>query len=92
MTGPKGTLAEGRQRLGKILDQLEAVRWQLIDLKLNLPEPPKEQGRLEDMGDEVDAITELRTTIECVLEDSIRPALQDLQDVLENADSKDEEP
>ena len=83
MTGPQEkTLAEARKHVRRVLDQLEAIRWQLIGIKLSLPEPLAEQVRLEDMDEEVDAATELRTTISCVLEDEIRKALQDLGDAL----------
>ncbi len=34
------------------------------------------------MSDDPDAVRELRTTIDCVLEDDLKPALQDLQEVL----------
>lgn len=82
MTGPQETLGNARQHLRRVLDQLEAIRWQLIGIKLSLPESLAEQVRLEDLDEEVDAATELRTTIDCVLEDEIRKALQDLRDAL----------
>ncbi|HKI03949.1 MAG TPA: hypothetical protein VKK31_18355 [Thermoanaerobaculia bacterium] len=74
------TAGEGKHHVRRVLDQLEAVRWQLAGIAFSLPEPLGD--RLEDVDDEVDAQVELRTTIQCVLEDAIRPALQDLQDVL----------
>lgn len=82
VTGPQEAVGQAREHLRRVLDQLEGVRWQLIGIKLSLPEPLAEQVRLEDVGEEVDAATELRTTIECVLEDDIRKALQDLRDAL----------
>ena len=82
MTGPQEAVGQARQHLRRVLDQLEGVRWQLIGIKLSLPESSAEQVRLEDMAEEVDAATELRTTIDCVLEDEIRKALQDLGDAL----------
>ena len=85
MSAPPLTLAEAREHLQKVLGQLEALRWQLVGIELSLPEPPAERVRLQDLEDEMDAVTELRTVIHCVLEDAIRPARQDLQDVLASA-------
>lgn len=82
MKGPKLTLAEGRKHLARILEHFEGGRWQLLGLLHSLPEPLAEQVRLEDVDDKTDPLTELRTTIACVLEDYVRPTLQDLQDVL----------
>ena len=77
-------MIEGKAHLARILDQFEAGRWQLLGILHSLPEPPAEHIRLEDVGDTIDPLTEMRTTIACVLEDYIRPALQDLRDLLGN--------
>jgi hypothetical protein len=82
VTAPQETLGQARGHLRRVIDQLEAIRWQLIGITLSLPQPLAEQARFEDVSEEVDAATDLRTTIECVLEDEIRKALQDLRDVL----------
>jgi hypothetical protein len=92
MTGLGMSLAEAREHVRRILDQQEAVRLQLVGLQLSLPEPPAERVRLEDVGDEMDAVTDLRTTIACILEDYIRPVLQDLQDFLPGSNGPKEEP
>ena len=89
MTGPKLTLPEGKKHLARVLAHFEEGRWQLLGILHSLPEPLAEQIRLEDLGDTTDPVTELRATIACVLEDYIRPALLDLQDVL--ASTADEE-
>jgi hypothetical protein len=65
---------KAREHLQKVLGQLEALRWQLVGIELSLPEPLAERVRLQDLEDEMDAVTELRTVIHCVLEDAIRPA------------------
>jgi hypothetical protein len=80
MTDTQRTLAEGRRHLRRVLDQVEAIRWQLIGIKLSLPEPP--ERALEDVSDDWDAVTELRTIIECVLDDDLRPAFEDLHKAL----------
>ena len=90
MTGPKGTLVEEKKQIRRILDQMESVYWQLIGVK-SLPKSLAEQVRHEDMSDEMDAATELRTVIDCVLDDSIRPALRDLRGVLASTEDDDED-
>ncbi len=92
MTGIPETLAEARRHLHRVLEQIESIRWQLVGIKLSLPESSAEQVKLEDLGDETDPVIELRSTIDCVLEDDIRPALQDLQDALASTGGKGEEP
>ena len=81
MTDTRRTLAEGRRHLRRVLEQMEAIRWQLVGIKLSLTEPPEERV-LEDVSDEWDAVTELRTVIECVLDDDLRPALEYLRKAL----------
>ncbi|HKI02063.1 MAG TPA: hypothetical protein VKK31_08790 [Thermoanaerobaculia bacterium] len=80
MTVPKLTLPEGKKHLARVLALFEEGRWQLLGILHSLPEPLAELGE-EDVAEELDGLTEMRTVIRCVLEDSIRPAIQDLQDV-----------
>lgn len=86
MTVQKLTLPEGRKHLARILAHFEDGRWQLLGILHNLPEPLAEQVRLEDVAEEWDGVTEMRTVIECVLEDYIRPAILDLKDVATSTD------
>lgn len=80
MTEMQRKLADGRRHLRRVLDQMEVLWWQLLGIKLTLAEPPERAS--EDVNDEWDAVTELRTVIECVLEDDLRPALEDLRKAL----------
>ncbi len=80
MTAPKLTLPEGKKHLARVLAHFEEGRWQLLGILLSLPEAPARVGD-EDVAEEWGGVTEMRAVIECVLEDYIRPALQDLQDV-----------
>lgn len=80
MTDTQRTLAEGKRHVRRVLEQMEAARWQLIGIKLSLPEPPEKA--LEDVSDDWDAVTELRAIIECVLDDALRPAFEDLRKAL----------
>ena len=91
MTVPKLTLPEGKKHLARVLAHFEEGRWQLLGILHSLPESLAEQIRLEDVGDTTDPATDLRTTIECVLEDYIRPTLRDLRDVLEGTADQEEE-
>jgi hypothetical protein len=91
VTDPKEALAEARKHLPKIIDQAQSIRWQLRGIQLSLPKSIAEGESQEDIGADMDAITELRTTIACVLEDSLRPLLEDLEDVLAST-AKAEEP
>ena len=86
MTDPQRTLAEGKRHVRRVLEQVEGIRWQLIGIALSLREPSAEKDR-EDVGDEWDEVTELRTVIECVLSDGLSPALEDLRKVLMRGES-----
>ncbi len=81
---PEILVAKAREQVRRILEHLEEIRWQLLGITLSLPEPVAEQVRLLAVADEMDATTELRTVIHCVLEDCIRPAVEDLQGALSN--------
>jgi hypothetical protein len=91
VTGPKKALAEARKHLPNVIEQVHSVRWQLRGIQHSLPESIAEGDVLEDIGSDMDAITQLRTTIACVLEDCLRPLLEDLEDVLAST-AKAEEP
>ena len=82
MSGPETTFVEARRGLQRVVEQLESVRLQLLGIRQSLPEPAAEGVRLLDMSEEIDPVSELRTTIACVLDDDIRPALDDLREAL----------
>jgi len=82
MTEPRETFAEAKRQLHRVHEQLEGIRWQLLGIRHSLPEPPTERVQKADLSDDLDAVMELRTTIDCVLEDDLKPALQDLQELL----------
>jgi hypothetical protein len=91
MTELQGTVVEAKRQLHRVHEQLEEIRWQLVGIRDSLPEPPTERVRLADVSDEPDALMELRTTIDCVLEDDLKPALQDLQEALAGTGGKGRE-
>jgi hypothetical protein len=73
-------IAEAREEVRRVVEQLEGLRWRLLGVKLSLPEPIEETMRLQEVADEMDPAAELRTVIHCVLNDSLRPAIEDLRD------------
>jgi hypothetical protein len=80
METPRNLPAEARAEVRRIVEALESIRWRLLGVKLSLPEPIEETVRLQEVADEMDPAAELRTVIHCVLEDSLRPAIEDLRD------------
>jgi hypothetical protein len=78
----KDLLAEARGEIRRVVEQLEGLRWRLLGVRLSLPEPIEETVRLQEVADKMDPAAELRTVIHCVLNDSLRPAIQDLRDVV----------
>lgn len=73
------TEAEGaaQAELRRIVEELDAIQSRLTEIHTRLPVPPQETAML--LGEEeMDVATELRSVIECVLSDSLRPAIRDL--------------
>jgi hypothetical protein len=69
--------AAAQAELRQMVEELEAIRSRLSDLHERLPVPPEETAML--MGEaEMDFATEARSVIECVLADSLGPAIRDL--------------
>jgi hypothetical protein len=77
---PRDLLTEARAEVRRIIEALESIRWRLLGVKVSLPEPIGETVRLQEVADEMDPAAELRTVIHCVLNDSLRPAIEDLRD------------
>jgi hypothetical protein len=69
--------AAAQAELHKIVEELDSVRTRLVDLHAKLPVSPEETAMLEDEV-EMDFATEVRSVIECVLNDNIQPAIRDL--------------
>jgi hypothetical protein len=66
-----------RAELRAIVEDLDGIRSRLVDLHARLPVPSEEAAMLA--GDvEMDFSTEVRSTIECILNDNLRPAIRDL--------------
>ena len=65
--------AGARKQLGDIAAKLESSRVRLLGVQEGLPDP------LLEAGEEGDAVVTLRSVIECVLRDSLEPAIRDLR-------------
>ncbi len=69
--------AEARAELRAIAEDLDGVRARLVNLHRRLPVPAEETAML--VGEvEMDFATEVRSVIECILNDWLRPAIRDL--------------
>lgn len=74
MTEPE---AAAQEQLREIAADLKTIRFRLQGVKGSLPVPKEEEAMLLGERD-MDASTEVRSVIECVLNDSIDPAIQDI--------------
>lgn len=69
--------AAAQAQLREIVEELGTLRAHLLALHQSLPVPPEETAML--LGEEeMDISTEIRSVIECVLHDSLQPAIRDL--------------
>lgn len=70
-----------QEHIQEIVKDLEGIRFRLIGVRESLPASVAETVRLAEV-EEADPATEIRTVIECVLNDSLGPAIGDLRDLL----------
>jgi len=71
------TEAAAQAALQQIVQELDNIRGRLIEIHERLPISPEETAMLEGK-EEMDIATEIRSVIECVLSDSLQPAIRDL--------------
>jgi hypothetical protein len=69
--------AVAQEKLQKVVKDLQEIRAELADINKDLPVPPSE-GMMLLGEEEMDVSTEIRSVIECVVNDSILPAIRDL--------------
>ncbi len=74
-------LEAARKQAREAVRDLEAVKFRLLGVLESLPPSTPEIVPLEEVDLKADLATELRTVIQCVLRDSIEPAIGDLRDV-----------
>lgn len=60
-----------REEIRDVARDLEALRFRLLGVRASLPAPAERK--------EEDAVADVRAVLECVLEDSLGPALRDLR-------------
>lgn len=71
------TETAAQEEVRRIARDLETIRTRLLEVHEDLPAPPGKDAA-GDETEEMDVATEVRSVIECVLADSIRPAIRDL--------------
>ena len=67
--------AQARLKLKEVVEELKAIERKLRAAHQSLTPPPD----IESEADERDVATEIRAVVECVLLDSLGPAIRDLQ-------------
>ena len=68
---------EARAELRGIVEELDGIRGRLVELHDQLPVPPEEAAMLAGEV-EMDFPTEVRSVIECILNDWLGPTIRDL--------------
>jgi hypothetical protein len=81
-------LDAARKQLQRVAEGIETLQLTLQGIQANLPETRAESFRLMDV-ETMDAATELRAVISCVLNDYLGPAVRDLRDALAAAKKED---
>lgn len=81
------TESTARTQLREIAAALETIRFRLLGVQASLPPSSLEETPLLET-DEMDAPTEIRTAIGCVLEDRIAPAIRALEDAASVAEKE----
>jgi hypothetical protein len=69
--------ADAQAELRGIVEELDAISTRLRDVHARLSVPPQETAMLAG-EQEIDVASEMSSVIECVLDDSLRPAIRDL--------------
>ena len=68
---------EAQEQLRQIARELRSVHYRLLGIVATLPAPADEEPAPVEDAD-ADVATEIRSAVECVLADRIRPAIQGL--------------
>lgn len=79
-----------QQEIRQIAKELGAIRRRLLALHKSLP-PATLEAVMFAGEEDLDVTTEVRTVIECVVQDSLQPAIRDLEAAAEYQPEKKEE-
>ncbi len=71
--------ARAQEELQAITEELKGIEERLRSVHQSLA-PPSEPEAAQDVEDEMDLASQLRTVIECVLTDDLEPATRELQE------------
>ena len=71
------TVQDARAELHNVIQELEGLQGRLLALRRDLPPPPPARPD-DDLNADPDVSTEMSRVIECVLQDSVEPAIRDL--------------
>lgn len=69
-----------RAEIREILRELKPLKFRLLGVAASLPPSPAETSPLPDV-EPADPRTEIRSIVECVVNDSLGPAIRDLDGV-----------
>jgi plasmid stability protein len=66
-----------RKQIGRVIETLQAIRYQLIGIQASIP-PTRQETSPEDLGSDPDAPTEIRSILANAVQDSLDPLIRDL--------------
>jgi hypothetical protein len=78
----RGTETDAQEQVRAIANELEGIRFRLLGVRASLDVPAEEPVMLAGEMD-MDVSTEVRTVIECVVNDFIGAAIRDLREAAE---------
>lgn len=74
-------LKAAHEQVQESLRELKGIKYRLLGVLESLPPSTGETAPLEEVDLKADLVTEHRSVIQCVLRDSIEPAIGDLEDM-----------
>lgn len=78
-------LASARENVHRVAGTIELLQATLLSVTDLLSAAPGEDAQESNLEDEMDERTELRSVLLCVVQDCLRPAIEDLLSVAEPA-------
>lgn len=78
------SIEAAREHLRALAGELEEIHIRLLGIRESLPTPPGERLRENDLPADPDPPVRIRAAIDCVLTDSVAPAIRDLRAAAED--------